>query len=164
MGRRAEGGQGEGCLMMLWVLCVAHQTPAGSMPGWHPATVPRSRGGTQTFLFQPQTSRQHPCFNVGTAEDMHIETACTACGVSTPRGSSAPSPPAHARCQPGPLQLLHGPEELLPLHTPARACRHLGLHIWPSCVQPLASHGRLSPITAAATGRSGRSWPEPRWR
>lgn len=83
---------------MLQVLCAARQTPAGSMPGWHPARVPRSWGGTQMSLFQPQTSRQHPCLMLE-----QQNTACTACGVSTLRGTGAPSPPAHARRpRPGP--------------------------------------------------------------
>lgn len=33
-----------------------------------------------------------------------------------------------------------------------------------SRIQPLASHGHPSPITVAATGRSGWSWLEPRLR
>lgn len=39
--------------------------------------------------------------------------------------------------------------------------RELGLHVRPGCVRPLAGHGHLGPVTAAATGRSGWSWPEP---
>lgn len=131
------------------------------LPGLHPTTAPREQGRDPEVSLPATDTEPASAFNVGAAAPALAACRIPALGV--------PEPPARAQRSGSHLTRVlasatgHSTAPPRP-HLPGRSAWAAWGCSPTASVQPLASHGHLSPVTAAATGRSGWSWPEPRPR